>query len=264
MMRNRIAFALKVGSAALLAIAACIGHAFWRASRDPNDTHHRLGTIPKLVLWAWEQPEDLRFVDARHVGVAFLASTVNLSGNKASIRPRFQPLLVPDDAKLIAVVRIEAGQDAALESQQRDAVVRHLVAVSSLPRVSAVQIDFDATKSQRAFYQDVLVHLRERLPPSMPISITALASWCLGDNWIASLPIDEAIPMLFRLGTGTNEVGTWLASGQDFSAPVCRGSLGVSMDEPWTRLPAGRRIYVFRAKPWTEQARLALSWELPR
>lgn len=264
MMRNRIAFALNAGSAALLAIAAFIGQAFWRAPRAPNAPHHRLGTIPRLVLWAWEQPEDLRFVDARHVGVAFLASTVNLSGNKASIRPRFQPLLVPDDAKLIAVVRIEAGQDATLDSRQRDAVVRNVVAVSSLPRVSAVQIDFDATKSQRAFYQDALVHLRNALPPSMPISITALASWCMGDNWIASLPIDEAVPMLFRLGAGTNEVATWLASGRDFSAPVCRDSLGVSMDEPWTRLPAGRRIYVFRAKPWTEQARLALSWELPR
>jgi Protein of unknown function (DUF3142) len=264
MMRKRIPFALKVGSAALLAIAALVGHAFWRASSSPNDTHRRLGAIPRLVLWAWEQPEDLRFIDARHVGVAFLASTVNLSGNKASIRPRFQRLLVPEDAKLIAVVRIEAGQDATLDSRQRDAVVRNVVAVSSLPRVSAVQIDFDATKSQRAFYQDVLVHLRNALPPSMPISITALASWCMGDNWIASLPIDEAVPMLFRLGAGTNEVATWLASGRDFSAPICRDSLGVSTDEPWTKLPAGRRIYVFRVKPWTAQAQLALSWELPR
>jgi hypothetical protein len=264
MMRRRSAFALRVGCAALLGIAALVGHAFLRASSGPNDTHCQLDPIPRLVLWAWERPEDLRFIDASHVGVAFLASTVNLRGNKASIHPRFQRLLVPDDAKIIAVVRIEAGQDATLDSRQRDAVVRNVVAFSSLPHVSAVQIDFDATKSQRAFYQDVLVHLRNALPPSMPISITALASWCMADNWIASLPIDEAVPMLFRLGAGTNEVATWLTSGRDFSAPVCRHSLGVSTDEPWTSLPARRRIYVFRAKPWTEQAQLALSWELPR
>ena len=264
MMRKRIDFLVKAGSAGLLAVAVLVGLAFWHASSVQNDAHRRLRRTPRLVLCAWEEPEDLRFLDTGHVGVAFLASTVNLNGEKASIRPRFQRLLVPDDAKLIAVVRIEAGQDATLGSRQRDAVVRNVVALSSLPRVSAVQIDFDATKSQRAFYQDVLVHLRNALPPSMPISITALASWCMGDNWIASLPIDEAVPMLFRLGAGTNEVATWLASGRDFSAPICRDSLGVSTDEPWTKLPAGRRIYVFRTKPWTAQAQLALSWELPR
>ena len=264
MIRKRIAFALKVGSAALLAAAALVGHAFWRPSSGANDAQHRLGTIPRLVLWAWEEPEDLRFVETDRVGVAFLASSVNLVGNKTNIRPRFQRLLVPNDAKLIALVRIEARQDATLDSQQRDAVIRNVVALSSLPRVSAVQIDFDATKSQRAFYQDVLVHLRDALPRSTPISITALASWCMGDNWIGSLPIDEAVPMLFRLGAGTNEAAAWLASGRDFSAPICRDSLGVSTDEPWTKLPAGRRIYVFRTKPWTAQAQLALSWELPR
>ena len=112
MMRKRIDFLVKAGSAGLLAVAVLVGLAFWHASSVQNDAHRRLRRTPRLVLWAWEEPEDLRFLDTGHVGVAFLASTVNLNGEKASIRPRFQRLLVPDDAKLIAVVRIEAGQDA--------------------------------------------------------------------------------------------------------------------------------------------------------
>src|SRR5437763_12129122 len=188
MMRKRIDFLVKAGSAGLLAVAVLVGLAFWHASSVQNDAHRRLRRTPRLVLWAWEEPEDLRFLDTGHVGVAFLASTVNLNGEKASIRPRFQRLLVPDDAKLIAVVRIEAGQDATLGSRQRDAVVRNVVALSSLPRVSAVQIDLDATKWQRALYADVLVHLRIALPPSLPIAIPALAPRCLGDDWLPGLP----------------------------------------------------------------------------
>jgi len=98
----------------------------------------------------------------------------------------------------------------------------------------------------------------------MPISISVLASWCIGDDWISVLPVDEAVPMLFRLGTGTNEVVTWLQSGRDFRVPLCRDSLGISTDERWRKLLSGRRLYVFRPRPWTEQAQSALFWELHR
>ena len=225
---------------------------------------NRMRGIPSLMLWAWEEPEDLRFINAENVGVAFLAKTIRLNGHSVFTRPRLQPLLVPDNAKLVAVTRIEAEPDAALDSAQRDASIKEIVAVSSSPRVVAVQVDFDATKSQQGFYRDLLVHLRSVLPPEMPISITALASWCIGDDWISVLPVDEAVPMLFRLGTGTNEVVTWLQSGRDFRVPLCRDSLGISTDERWRKLPSGRRLYVFRPRPWTEQAQSALFRELHR
>jgi hypothetical protein len=96
----------------------------------------------------------------------------------------------------------------------------------------------------------------------MPISVTALASWCIGDDWIHDLPIDEAVPMLFRLGTGKNEVTSWIGSERDFREPLCRGSLGISIDEPWRLLPSGRRVYAFSPKPWTEHSLAALSWEM--
>ena len=220
--------------------------------------------LPRYVLWAWERPEDLRFLDPQEVGVAFLAASVELRNGETLIRPRLQPLRVASKARLIAVVRIAAASDAALSAAQLQQSAATILRVSALPRVVAVQVDFDAATSQRVFYRDLLVELRRRLPRAMPISITALASWCLHDDWISHLPVDEAVPMLFRMGAGTNETVSQLATGRDFSAPVCRDSLGISTDERWASLPTDRRIYVFRPEPWTERGEMALFSEVRR
>lgn len=224
-----------------------------------------LGTMahtPRVLLWAWERPEDLRFADSERVGVAFLAGTMHLRGTTMDFGPRLQPLRLAAGAKLVAVIRIETTADAALNQQQLDATRKRIVETGSLPQVVAIQIDFDATRSERAFYRQLLLDLREKLPATTPISITALASWCIGDDWIAGLPIDEAVPMLFRMGTGRNEVTSWMGSEHDFREPLCRGSVGVSTDEPWKSLPAGRRVYAFSPKPWTERSLASLYWEM--
>jgi hypothetical protein len=59
------------------------------------------------------------------------------------------------------------------------------------PGISGIQVDFDATASERRFYRELVIDLRRLLPDSVPLSITALASWCLDDNWISGLPADE-------------------------------------------------------------------------
>lgn len=217
----------------------------------------RLQPISRIVLWAWEEPEDLRFVNPEETGIAFLAATISLNGEAAIIRPRFQPLLVPDAARLMSVVRIQADSRAELNRSQLDGSVATIVETSSWPRVRAVQVDFDATHSQRKFYRNLLIELRRRLRPAVPISITALASWCLDDDWISALPIDEAVPMLFRMSAGTDQVVARLASGRDFRSPLCRDSLGISTDEGWSALPAGRRVYIFHTKPWDQKTELA-------
>lgn len=220
--------------------------------------------IPRFVLWAWELPEDLRFIDPKNTAVAFLADTIHLHGDATVIQPRLQPLRVPEGAKLVSVVRIEAERDAALDHGQIERTASTIAKTASLPRVVAVQVDFDATRSEREFYRALLFDLRHRLGPATPISITALASWCFGDDWISSLPINEAVPMLFRMGADRNEIVATLTSGRDFRAPVCRESLGVSSDERWASLPGGRRLYVFHNRPWTEDAEMALLREVQR
>ena len=62
------------------------------------------------MLWAWERPEDLRFIDTDRVGVAFLAATAILRGDTVVPRPRMQPLQVPPGTTLKAVVRVEVAR----------------------------------------------------------------------------------------------------------------------------------------------------------
>ena len=214
------------------------------------------GNLPRVMLWAWERPEDLRFVEPRQVGVAFLARTVFLSDDNVVLRPRLQPLTVTPGTALAAVVRIESSraEPPTLSDAQRGQAVRAIAATADLPGVSAVQVDFDAATSERKFYRSLLEDLRKQLTSSTSLSITALASWCLDDNWLEGLPIDDAVPMLFRMGPDRRNVLLRLSKGEDFRAGVCRQSTGISTDEPLPSLLPGRRIYVFRPKAWSPEA----------
>ncbi len=120
------------------------------------------------------------------------------------------------------------------------------------PGYDAVQIDFDATVSERPFYRQLLEDLRREL--LVPLSITALASWCLGDRWLEDLPIDEAVPMLFRVGIDEDAIRAYLSRGDDFREPLCRTSYGLATDESPPPLRPGRRLYVFHPESWTETA----------
>jgi hypothetical protein len=97
----------------------------------------------------------------------------------------------------------------------------------------------------------LLFKVRETLPPAVGLSITALASWCKGDNWLGQLPVDEAVPMLFRMGVDRAQIITSLESGEDVRASPCQQSQGVSTDEPLPHWSARRRVYVFNPKPWS-------------
>ncbi len=212
----------------------------------------KLSRLPSLVLWAWERPEKLSFVDPTKVGVAYLAKTVYLRNDRVVSRPRMQSLILPPGMKVIAVIRIETNRTerAQLTTAQVEKTASEVAGLAQLPNVAAVQIDFDATISEREFYRTLLTLVREKLPSSMPLSITALASWCSGDNWLTGQPVDEAVPMLFRLGVESQRIASRLKSGEVFPAP-CHTAAGISTDEPIT-LPPVQRVYVFNPKAWSQ------------
>jgi hypothetical protein len=214
-----------------------------------------LAAFPGLVLWAWERPELLDFIDPHAVGVAFLARTLYLSGAEVRMRPRLQPLMVPPDTKLMAVVRIEVDglRPPELSSQQGAAVVAAIVDGGQLPAIAALQVDFDAAVSQRVFYRTLLQELRRHLPASLPLSMTALASWCLYDDWLADLPVDEVVPMVFRMGADQQWVRRHLDT-EDFLARRCRQSLGLATDEPLPAVRSRQRLYLFHPQPWRPEA----------
>jgi hypothetical protein len=219
----------------------------------------RLASLPRNILWAWERPEHLDFIDPRETGVAYLARTIYLRGESAVVRPRLQPLDVPGGTTLIAVTRIESERSASaaptLSPAQLTASAEAIAVLARAPGVAAIQIDFDATLSERDFYRALLSEVRRRLPARMPLTITALASWCTHDDWLTGLPVDEAIPMLFRMGVDQRQIDSFLRTRAQFRPQVCRTSAGVSTDEADPNLPSSNvRLYVFHPRAWTEQA----------
>lgn len=210
---------------------------------------------PRLMLWAWERNEDLRFLDPGRTGVAFLAKTLLLENGKVYERPRLQPLRVSSSTYLMAAVRVEAPKPyGPLSPQQASSAARKIAAVSRLRGVMAVQIDFDAVLSQRKFYRDLIIRVRKELAPGVKFSITALVSWCGGEEWLAGLPVDEAVPMLFRMGPDAPTIRAAYAGGVRPRQALCAGSAGFSLDEPF--LPLGgenKTVYLFNTQAWTPE-----------
>lgn len=66
----------------------------------------------------------------------------------------------------MAVVRIEAdhSRPPKLGPGQASEAATEIAALSGLPRVSAIQVDFDALESERAVCALLLGDLRRRLP----------------------------------------------------------------------------------------------------
>lgn len=216
---------------------------------------------PALMLWAWETPEDLTTLSPQRAGVAFLARELlldNAPQPTLAIRPRRQPLRVAPGTWLMAVVRIEASTRFTPTRDIAQQTAAAIAQATALPNVRALQVDFDATASQRDFYAAVLRDLRSDLPPGFPLSITALVSWCGPHSWLDALQsssqITEAVPMFFRMGGPTATRATAPRSLSVIAEPLCSGSVGLATDEAWpTDIRPAQRVYLFRPGPWTQK-----------
>ena len=93
--------------AALLVMTASAGTAPSRYTQ-PNVWR----TFPRVTLWAWESRQDLRNISPEQYAIAYLDRTIFITDQIETV-PRRQPLLVPQDARVVAVVRIEAPQARA-------------------------------------------------------------------------------------------------------------------------------------------------------
>jgi len=207
----------------------------------------------RAIPWAWERPEDLSFLP-QGSRVAYLAATVSLEAGQLRVIPRQHPLHVPPAARLLPVVRIETRAGPAelgVETVERIAAIG--VELATGVDAIGVQIDFDATRSQRSFYRRLLAQLRADLPPDRMLSVAALASWCVGDRWLAASGVDEVVPMLYRMGPEAGVIRARLDAGYDFPAPYCRAAVGISTDEPTPSLPSPRQVYLFSAARWTAE-----------
>jgi hypothetical protein len=235
--------------AAIVLIATALVALTRPSGRDP------LPQLPRLMIWAWERPEKLDFINPREAGVAFLARTVTVRGAMVMVHLRLQPLVVAPGTVMMAVVRIESENP---QPSARIDVVHAILDATELRGVGAVQLDYDAKASERDFYRGLIQDLRRVLPASLPLSITALASWCERDDWISGLPVSEAVPMPFRMGAEPYRPGDGSLAGK------CRSSVGISTDEPLADFPRGRSVYIFHPRRWSREELRAAIQEVRR
>jgi hypothetical protein len=211
-----------------------------------------LAALPATMLWAWERPEDLRWLPPG-AGVAYVAVTVELAGAQSRLRRRAYPLLVRPDTAVVPMVHVDASWRAppTLDTAQRDLIVAQLLAAARASSSHVVQLDFEVRQSQRSFLRAVVDEARRRLPADVALSATALASWCAGDYWLAGLDADEIVPMAFRMAQGDAPIRRLLAGQGRFTRPGCTSALGMATDE--APIPfAGARRYYFSPRSWDQ------------
>ncbi|MDZ4835544.1 MAG: DUF3142 domain-containing protein [Candidatus Melainabacteria bacterium] len=255
----------------ILLAAASVAVLLLLGSRVASDAlMHSVRTLfktngkPHVMLWAWETPSDLRWADPNEIGVAFLANTITLYENRIWMKPRMQPLKVAPNTFLTAVVRLERSRDRApsLSEEQMDRVVAAVLQHSEVSGVKAVQIDFDARVSERPFYRGLLSKLRKQLPAEKELSMTALASWCIGDRWLEGTAADEVVPMFFSMGADEENVVSYLRNGRTVHSFNRQKAIGLAQSaDKVNEALAGktgsatlknRTIYLFSARSWTK------------
>lgn len=219
------------------------------------------------MLWSWQKIEDLRSLDPSNAGVALLVGRFTVDKSKIALEPRLSQLQLPPGCYREAVARVEMKQMPAESemdevSAQLATSIVHLVLAHS--RFDGVQIDFDAKQLERPFYVKLLKHLRQQLPPNLKLSMTALASWSQGDQWLRQsishdhLPIDYVVPMFFTMGVGKEQALRLLQ--ENLPGPFnghC--ALGLSLSEASTislisaKLNNLDRIYLFCSPGWQRE-----------
>lgn len=203
------------------------------------------------VLWAWERPEDVRF--APGVEVAVQTGFVEIGGAAITGRGRrFALHAAPGQVSTALVhIQIDHGQPLQWTPALRARTAAKALAFARAAGARRVQIDFEVRRSERQVLLDVLADVRAGLPPGTVLSMTALASWCESETWLAQAPVDEIVPMLFRMGPGGLTLKAKLSAGGDFANPRCRTAYAISTDAPLAAAPDGRRVYLFSPRSWT-------------
>jgi Tfp pilus assembly protein PilN len=245
----------------LLSLVSLVSKSFFENIRRSNSE-----ALPhSLTLWAWDAPEDLSFLKNEDTAVAYYAGTITLQSKAVLFSPRRKPLVTPARLFLYPVFRIENPSQAVPPESAANEIANIVTAYMNLKSdkgafVHDVQIDYDATQNERAFYVHLLKTLRQSLPSTTHIAITALTSWAMDDRWLPPGCADEAIVMLFSLGSETS----FLTSIGKRHLSVGEGidtSIGISVNEPITNarlsqqnvIQTAERIYIFNSIPWKRE-----------
>lgn len=227
------------------------GSAIASGAADELDT-------PREFWWYWDRPAEQLPAPAPGVGAAVLVTHVIFSGQGYTLQPRRSALRLPFGVATMPVIHVEVdpARPFAANAVQNDGLRAAVLDAVRRGSSSWVQLDFEARRSQREFWRSVVQKIKADLPSGVKLSVTALASWCYGDRWMGDAPVDEIVPMYFRLKQARQDYIVRSAAG--VSEPRCATAYGVADDEPdWPVSLPGRR-YVFlgqRGRPIADPQR---------
>ncbi len=245
---------------------------------DSNESNLFQADKKSVSIWAWDRFDDLSFLKG-DTSVTSYAGTFYLRDNRSIFRPRIKDLVCPKETERIPSFRIESV--TKLDSEYEDSAIEGICqTIKQYFRTHSdcqkmVQLDFDASQSERDLYRKLLTKLRQTLTSTqytsdVKISITALASWCLKDKWMQNLDVDEIVIMLFSLGQDKEEVLTLLKDNNLDTGNKAKTAIGISANEPKTNealkilgiIDDASKVYIFQSLPWTKNRFVAITNEV--
>lgn len=254
--RGRGVLAIVVCAAAGVALLAGGVLARVHGQRAPVSTAEVEASVGRGVAWVWPGSNGPQ----RAGEVAVLVESLILRGHGVERSGRTQPLAVPADVRLVPVIHVEAADDAPAEisDRQRRAIVAAVQRHASLAGSGTLQLDFEAPTRQREAYRTLVATLRDALPTHVRLSVTALAHWCTQGDWLDRLPVDEVVPMLYRLGPHADDWRRRFTQGDPALARRCQGpALGFATNDPPSSalLARATRPYWFDEAAWANPSR---------
>jgi hypothetical protein len=221
----------------------------------------RAASLARGAAWIWPSsngPPAAPGAAAPYREAAVLVESLLLRAEGVEHGGRKLPLHLPTGVRLLPVVHVEAAADspAAFTAAQRAAVIAAVRRQASLAANGAgmLQLDFEAPARQHEAYRALVAAVREALPAGVQLSVTALAHWCTQGDWLDRLPVDEVVPMLYRLGPHAPAWRRRFEQADPALASRCRGlALGFATNDPppTTLLVSTPRPYWFDETAWT-------------
>ncbi|RZL87988.1 MAG: hypothetical protein EOP73_30865 [Variovorax sp.] len=224
-------------------------------------------SLAQGVAWIWPDsngpsPDPGSRAPQRYREAAVLVEALVLRAGGVERVGRRQPLSLPEGVSILPVVHVEATADTpdAFSAAQRSAVIAAVRRQAAAAQAGSgmLQLDFEAPSRHRLAHAALLTDARAALPPTVRLSITALAHWCAQGDWLDRLPVDEVVPMLYRLGPHAGEWRARFERGDTALARRCRGTaLGFATNDPppAALLRRSARAYWFDESAWSNPSR---------
>lgn len=206
----------------------------------------------QAIAWLWDGAQLPAWSQDR---AAVLEQHILLSGESVLLRSRARQPALAEGTQVTPVLHVEVSTvnpPRDIETS-RAVILRGMRAMARRSSSGWVQLDMEAKPSQRDFYRSLVRQIRAELPPSLRLSVTALAWWCRSPAWLDDLGADEVVPMFFRMGRDGPAMRRIIEDRPQALHASCRGaSAGFSPQEPFTSQTVQRyaNTYWFDMHAW--------------